>query len=111
MVVQPSSLGPEQMNNFVSAVRAGQPVAIFEDPLPVLMNSVPGTSQPRRGGGGSMAMFQQQSQPKGDLGQLWDVLGLQLAAGSGRPIMGGRWARNSGCSRAPPGRRAPVSPW
>ena len=88
MVVQPSSLGPEQMNNFVSAIRAGQPVAIFEDPLPVLMNSVPGTSQPRRGGGGSMAMFQQQSQPKGDLGQLWDVLGLQLAAGSGRPLMG-----------------------
>ena len=88
MVVQPSSLGPEQMNNFVSAVRSGQPVAIFEDPLPVLMNSVPGTSQPRRGGGGSMAMFQQQSQPKGDLGQLWDVLGLQLAAGSGRPLMG-----------------------
>ncbi len=88
MVVQPSSLGPEQMNNFVSAVRSGQPVAIFEDPLPVLMNSVPGTSQPRRGGGGSMAMFQQQSQPKGDLGQLWDVLGLQLSAGSGRPLMG-----------------------
>ena len=88
MVVQPSSLGPEQMNNFVSAVRSGQPVAIFEDPLPVLMNSVPGTSQPRRGGGGSMAMFQQQSQPKGDLGQLWNVLGLQLSAGSGRPLMG-----------------------
>ena len=88
MVVQPSSLGPEQMNNFVAAVRSGQPVAIFEDPLPVLMNSVPGTSQPRRGGGGPMAMLQQQNQPKGDLGQLWDVLGLELAAGSGRPLMG-----------------------
>ena len=88
MVVQPSSLGPEQMNNFVTAVRSGQPVAIFEDPLPVLMNSVPGTSQPRRGGGGPMAMMQQQNQPKGDLGQLWDVLGLELAAGSGRPLMG-----------------------
>ena len=88
MVVQPSSLGPEQMNNFVAAVRSGQPVAIFEDPLPVLMNSVPGTSQPRRGGGGPMAMLQQQNQPKGDLGQLWDVLGLELAAGSARPLMG-----------------------
>jgi len=88
MVVQPSSLGPEQMNNFVAAVRSGQPVAIFEDPLPVLMNSVPGTSQPRRGGGGPMAMMQQQNQPKGDIGQLWDVLGLELAAGSGRPLMG-----------------------
>ena len=88
LAVQPSSLGPEQMNNFVAAVRAGQPTAIFEDPLPVLMNGVPGTSQPRRGGGGPMAMFQQQNQPKGDLGQLWDVLGLKLAAGSGRPLMG-----------------------
>ena len=88
MVVQPSSLGPEQMNNFVAAVRSGQPVAIFEDPLPVLMNSVPGTSQPRRGGGGPMAMMQQQNQPKGDLGQLWDVLGLELAAGGCRPLMG-----------------------
>ena len=91
MVVQPSSLGPEQMNNFVSAVRSGQPVAIFEDPLPVLMNSVPGTSQPRRGGGGSMAMFQQQSQPKGDLGQLWDVLGLQPLQEAGVHSWG-KWA-------------------
>ena len=78
------------MNNFVAAVRAGQPVAIFEDPLPVLMNSVQGTSQPRRGGGGAMAMFQQQSQPKGDLSQLWDVLGLELSAGSGRRSWG-KW--------------------
>ena len=88
LAVQPSSLGPEQMNNFVAAVQAGQPTAIFEDPLPVLMNGVPGTSQPRRGGGGPMAMFQQQNQPKGDLNQLWNVLGLKLAAGSGRPLMG-----------------------
>ena len=88
LAVQPSSLGPEQMNNFVAAVQAGQPTAIFEDPLPVLMNGVPGTSQPRRGGGGPMAMFQQQNQPKGDRNQLWNVLGLKLAAGSGRPLMG-----------------------
>jgi len=86
--VQPSSLGPEQMSNFVAAVKAGQPVAIFEDPLPVLMNNMPGTSQPRRGGGGPMAMFQQQSQPKGDLNELWSVLGLKLAAAAGRPQMG-----------------------
>lgn len=88
LAVQPSSLGPEQMSNFVAAVKAGQPVAIFEDPLPVLMNNVPGTSQPRRGGGGPMAMFQQQSQPKGDLNELWSVLGLKLAAAAGRPQMG-----------------------
>jgi ABC-2 type transport system permease protein len=89
LAVQPSSLGPEQMGHFVAAVRAGQPVAIFEDPLPVLMTGVPGTSQPRRGPGGPMAMFQPQGgQPKGDIGQLWQVLGARLAAGAGRPVMG-----------------------
>jgi len=86
--VQPSSLGPEQMNHFVSAVRAGQPVAVFEDPLPVLMQGVPGTAQPRRGPGGPMAMFQPQPQPKGDIGQLWETLGLKLMAPAGRPAMG-----------------------
>lgn len=88
LAVQPSSLGPEQMNHFVAAVRAGQPVAVFEDPLPVLMQGVPGTSQPRRGGGGPMAMFQPQQQPKGDIGQLWETLGLKLMAPGGRPAMG-----------------------
>jgi ABC-2 type transport system permease protein len=88
LAVQPSSLGPEQMANFVAAVRAGQPVAIFEDPLPVLMTSVPGTAQPRRGPGGPMAMFGPQSQPKGDLSMLWEALGVSLASGAGRPAMG-----------------------
>ncbi len=36
LAVQPSSLAPEQMDNFVAAVRGGQPTAIFEDPLPGL---------------------------------------------------------------------------
>jgi ABC-2 type transport system permease protein len=63
-------------------------VAIFEDPLPVLMQGVPGTAQPRRGPGGPMAMFQQQQQPKGDLGMLWQTLGVRLMAPAGRPAMG-----------------------
>ena len=88
LAVQPSSLGPEQMGHFVAAVRAGQPVAIFEDPLPVLMQGVPGTSQPRRGPGGPMAMFQPQGQPKGDIGLLWRTLGVKLMARGGRPAMG-----------------------
>ena len=89
LAVQPSSLGPEQMPNFVAAVKAGQPVAIFEDPLPVLMTSVPGTAQPRRGPGGPMAMFQPQGgQPKGDIGQLWQALGMKLGGGTARPAMG-----------------------
>ncbi|MFM7206715.1 MAG: Gldg family protein [Planctomycetaceae bacterium] len=89
LAVQPSSLGPEQMANFVTAVKAGQPVAVFEDPLPVMMQGVPGTSQPRRSPMGPMAMFGgPQGQPKGDLGLLWEALGVRLSAGAERPAMG-----------------------
>jgi ABC-2 type transport system permease protein len=89
LAVQPSSLGPEQMANFVAAVKAGQPVAIFEDPLPVMMQGVPGTAQPRRSPMGPMAMFGgPQGQPKGDLGLLWETLGVKLSAGVDRPAMG-----------------------
>ncbi|RLT15306.1 MAG: ABC transporter permease [Planctomycetota bacterium] len=89
LAVQPSSLGPEQMANFVATVKAGQPVAVFEDPLPVLMTGVPGTSQPRRSPGGPMAMFQPQGgQPKGDLNQLWQTLGIRPLSREGRPAMG-----------------------
>ncbi len=88
LAVQPSSLGPEQMVNFVAAVRSGQPAAIFEDPLPVLMTGVPGTSQPRQGPMGPMAMFGGQSPPKGDIGMLWEALGVGLKTGSGAPAMG-----------------------
>ena len=89
LAVQPSSLGPEQMANFVAAVKAGQAVAVFEDPLPVMMQGVPGTAQPRRSPMGPMAMFGgPQGQPKGDLGMLWDTLGVKLSAGVDRPAMG-----------------------
>jgi ABC-2 type transport system permease protein len=72
----------------VAAVQAGQPVAIFEDPLPVLMQGVPGTGQPRRGPDGPMAMFQPQGQPKGDISLLWQTLGVKLGAAASRPAMG-----------------------
>jgi ABC-2 type transport system permease protein len=89
LAVQPSSLGPEQMANFVAAVQAGQPVAIFEDPLPVYMQGVPGTSQPRRSPMGPMAMFGgPQGQPKGEIELLWNALGVRLVAAAGRPAMG-----------------------
>ncbi len=48
LAVQPSSLNPQQMTNFVDAVRKGQPTAIFEDPLPIAMGGTSGTGQPRR---------------------------------------------------------------
>jgi ABC-2 type transport system permease protein len=92
VAVQPSTLTPPQMTNFVDAVRNGQKTAIFEDPRPSWFN-VPATSEPKRsrqqqmgmmfGGGGA-------PEPKGDIGQLWNLLGIELQStssllGSGDP--------------------------
>ena len=79
LAVQPSSLGPEQMEHFIAAVRGGQPTAIFEDPFPVFASDVPATSAPRRPPGGMQAMMMQQQQmPKGNIQPLWDVLGVEF---------------------------------
>jgi ABC-2 type transport system permease protein len=77
LAVQPSSLAPEQLTNFVAAVKSGQPTAIFEDPFPVFAANVPATSAPRRPPGG-MNMFMQQPMPKGDIGALWALLGVDF---------------------------------
>ncbi len=80
LAVQPSSLGPEQMEHFIAAVESGQPTAIFEDPFPMDQN-VPGTAAPKRppqqnmfGGG------RPQGGPKGNIARLWTDLGIDFAA-------------------------------
>ena len=82
LAVQPSSLGPAEMDNFVAAVRSGLPTAIFEDPAPLLSPGVPGTNQPRRAPQQMqmMMMQRQQSPPKGDLKKLWRLLGVDFSA-------------------------------
>lgn len=77
LAVQPSSLAPEQLDNFLAAVKNGQPTAVFEDPFPVFASSVPATSAPRRPPGG-MNMFMQQPMPKGDIHALWGLLGIDF---------------------------------
>ena len=78
LAVQPSSLGPQEMNNFVEAVRSGQATAIFEDPRPAFMGNVPGTGDPKRPpGGGMFGMGGGAPQPKGDIRQLWKVIGIE----------------------------------
>ncbi|MEQ8789018.1 MAG: Gldg family protein [Pirellulaceae bacterium] len=73
LAVQPSSLDPAQLNNFIDAVRNGQPTAIFEDPAPTFL-SAPGTTRPRSN---PMGMFGGGAPPqKGDIRQLWDLLGI-----------------------------------
>ena len=78
LAVQPSSLSPPQMENFVAAIRNGQPTAIFEDPFPYFQRSAPGTSEPRRPQGGGMFQMGQPPQPKGDIRRLWDTLGIDM---------------------------------
>ncbi len=76
-VVQPSSLNPQQLTNLVDAVKAGVPTAIFEDPFPAVYSGIPGTGEPKQAQGGMMGMGQP-PEPKGDIQQLWNVLGLDI---------------------------------
>ena len=79
LAIQPSSLGPAEMQNFIAAVKAGRPAAIFEDPFPVFAGEVPATSAPRQAPGGMNAMFMgQQAPPKGDIRPLWAALGVDF---------------------------------
>ncbi len=76
LAVQPSSLEPAQFERLVEAIKAGVPVAIFEDPVPQL-SYIPATSSPRMtpsmqamGGAGAVT--------KADIRELWDVLELEV---------------------------------
>jgi ABC-2 type transport system permease protein len=73
MAVQPSSLEQPKLNNLLDAIRNGQPTAIFEDPAPVFMQGVPGTSEEKRGPMG------QPGGAKADIQQLWSLLGVKPA--------------------------------
>src|SRR6185369_16832257 len=86
LAVQPSSLGPPQLNNFVDVVRKGQACVIFEDPYPVVMPAV-GTTQEKPPQGGMFGMGGG-PQPKGDIRALWNALGIQPTgdAGEMRPM-------------------------
>lgn len=80
LVVQPSSLGPAEMENLIAAIERGIPTAIFEDPLPIFEAEVPPTSMPRRPPGGFSPFMAQPPPEKGDISQLWNLLGVDFAA-------------------------------
>lgn len=88
LAVQPSSLSPEEMINFVAAVKAGVPTAIFEDPI-VALDQVPGTGDPKPQNQQMMMMGGQGPPPKGDIRPLWKLLGIQVP---GKPGMMGALA-------------------
>ena len=43
LAVQPSAMGPQECENLIAAIRAGQPTVLFEDPFPFFAPEVPGT--------------------------------------------------------------------
>ena len=73
LAVQPSSLGPEEMDNFIAAVEHGQPTAIFEDPFPALAARRAGHQRPAAAARRQNPMIdvRQQGLPKGDISRLW----------------------------------------
>ena len=76
VVVQPSSLGPNELPNVVDAIKAGVPTAVFEDPAPIFLASAPGTGQPKQAPGGGMFGGRQQAPPKGEIRTLWSAIGI-----------------------------------
>jgi ABC-2 type transport system permease protein len=81
LAVQPSMLSPEAFDHFVDAVRSGVPTAILEDPMPYFYPpSIPGTAEPKQSQ--MMGMFGGgQPEPKGDIEQLWKLLGVKVNGG------------------------------
>lgn len=81
LAVQPSTLAPEDLQRFVAVVAGGMPTAIFEDPFPRLIQGVAGTSPqwPRPAPGGMQGMMMgMRGSPKGDIKQLWELLGVDI---------------------------------
>ena len=71
LVVQPSKMGPSEMENLIVALKSGQPTLIFEDPFPV-QESFPhlnGTFFPRGQGQGI---------PTAKIEDLWDLLDMDI---------------------------------
>jgi ABC-2 type transport system permease protein len=85
IAVQPSTLGPGPLQNFIDAVKNGMPTAIFEDPyaIPDLWQTqqepgyVVGTGMP---GGNPFAGVPPKE--KGRINDLWDLLKINFASNS-----------------------------
>jgi ABC-2 type transport system permease protein len=75
VVVQPSSLGPQELPNVVEAIKSGVPTAIFEDPAPIFLSMAPGTGEPKQAPGGMFGGGQ--PQPKGNIRELWTAIGIE----------------------------------
>lgn len=80
LAVLPSSLGQNEMGNFVDYVKKGKPVIIFDDPLPATNPQLaPRQPKPRAGGNPMMQMGQppEQKADGGKATSLVNALGIQ----------------------------------
>ena len=80
VAVLPSSLGQNEMANFVDYVKKGKPVLIFDDPLPATNPQLaPSQPKPRAGGNPMMQMGQppEQKAEGGKATSLVNALGIQ----------------------------------
>ncbi|MCA9075759.1 MAG: Gldg family protein [Planctomycetaceae bacterium] len=87
LAVMPSSLNEEQMANFVAYVKTGEPVLIFDDPMPVTWGSgIQGAPlMPKPSPGGGMMGMQQPPEPKASGGRATDLLNaLDIAWDAGQ---------------------------
>ena len=80
LAVQPSTLEPYQMDNFLALLETGVPTAIFEDPLPLCSQFTPTCEQRRlsRDPMDAMAMMAG-NLPKADRKKLWELLGVKFS--------------------------------
>ncbi len=80
LAVQPSTLEPYQMDNFLALLETGVPTAIFEDPLPLCSQFTPTSEQRRlsRDPMDAMAMMAG-NLPKADRKKLWETLGVKFS--------------------------------
>lgn len=86
LVVQPSSLSPQQLFNLVEAIKQGQPTVIFEDPMPFVFDGTVGTSEDKPPPGGMFGMGAP-PQPKGEsFKMLWEALGIAPIGESEMPL-------------------------
>ena len=73
IAVSPSSMTEPQMRNFMTYVESGEPVLIFDDPLPTMSFSL-APLQPKPPQGGGMMGMQQPSEPKAEGGRLVSLM-------------------------------------
>ena len=93
IAAQPSNISPAGMTNLLALIRQGAPVALFEDPEAITNGRVAGTREPRRPvqppqiPGMRMPQQRPTFPPKGDVNDMWDLLGISSLSAENRRDM------------------------